>query len=175
MEDQHPENAKHRRPTTPFGHIEFRKDGGGRHVLAKLRETKEEQEFGLDQLVADALSQRCGRVLEELWPLDERGHDLGARECGDPIEIQVCEATLRGLPEIDPCDEHVTIIVNEPGTQRHINKDAYEALVATLIKGKVRKRYSTLGQKRLILLVADMTGTLLVSNSEAMLKARQAL
>lgn len=169
------DKREHKRPTTPFGFIVFSKDGKVRSEITTLPDTKDAQEIELGRLFVQALYERYGRLLVDLKQLDERGHDLHAREANSSIEIQVAEARLESLSEVDCTHPDVVVIVPRPGRQLCVKRHDYWSIVAAAIEGKIKKHYAKLQSSRLFLVVVDMSGSSIFLRPEVLQTAKEAL
>lgn len=115
-----------KKPTHPFGTINFSKDGKVRPDIRRLSEDRVEQEKGAIDIIAEQFG-RMGRPITDIIQLPESDHDFGATCEGNPIIIQLTKLVSRDFH--DP----VTFL---------LDAKAEATALSNVIGGKLDKHYA---------------------------------
>lgn len=85
-----------RKPTRPFGHIAFSKDGKVSKEMRQLSEIKEVQELEAVSTFADLFnSLEAERQIRDITQLEQNGQDFSVRIGSTTVEIQLTELVNR--------------------------------------------------------------------------------
>ena len=115
-----------KKPTQPFGTINFSKDGKVRPDIKRLSEDRVEQQKGAIDIIAEQFG-RTVRPITDIIQLPETGHDFRATCEGNAVIIQLTELVSRNFH--DP----VTFLVD---------LEAESAALANSVSGKLDKHYA---------------------------------
>ena len=115
-----------KKPTQPFGTINFSKDGKVRPDIRQLSEDRVEQEKGVIDIIAEHFG-RMGHPITDIKQLPESDHDFEATCEGNPVIIQLTELVSRDFH--DP----VTFL---------LDTEAEAAALSKVISGKLDKHYA---------------------------------
>ncbi len=126
-----------KKPTRPFGTINFSKNGKVRPDIRRLSENKVEQEKSVINIIAEHFG-RKGRPIINIVPLSESDHDFKAICEGETIIIQLTELVSRDFHDTD------TFL---------LNTEAEAVALSKVIGGKLDKHYAKPKGQRFWLIV----------------------
>lgn len=139
-----------KKPTLPFGHIAFSKDGRVSRRMFQLSTVKEEQELeAIGRFVERFNRIDEKRQISDLMQLSEADHDFSALVDGRRIEIQLTELVQHSyiFPMTDdeyregrwPC-----VVVRGPNqTPMRLDEELRDRALCDVVEKKVRKHYAS--------------------------------
>lgn len=137
-----------KKPTEPYGHIAFGKDGSVRKVIKKLPDIKLEQEIEVGDLFAGRLATIRGRQYE-VEPCDENDHDFRLHAKNEKILIQATEIVSRDYLRLLSIDDYrngnhkFTEFVHMQVDEIYgVDLEAKEIVILDRLKAKIQKHYS---------------------------------
>ena len=136
-----------KKPTEPFGHIAFGKDGSIRKHVDVLPDQKSEQELEVGRRFASGLTKVSGEEYEVL-PCEENYHDFWLKTDSIETLVQMTEIVsrdyLRPLSAEDYRNGNHTytdFVVGENGAIFGVDQEAKANVLLERIKNKLSKNY----------------------------------
>jgi len=160
-------NKMPRKPTDPFGHIAFSKNGTVKKVMKKLSENKEQQEAGAINIFLEFMKTTRPELKINIdHKLPETDHDFLLKSTNGPITVQLTELVERDFTFQKSKDkynkgEHREYIHNAYGHMPWVvDNELRDSALARAIETKVKKNYAK-GMSEILWLVIFSTSSLL--------------
>jgi len=155
-----------KKPTNPYGHIAFGKDGSFEGKMRKLSSDKATQEEDVVNNFARAFARHDPRgTMRLLEPLPEADHDYLVEVDGQKVELQVTELICSDFGS--PLSGDVSGARSLGGGPFRIDDAKRDAALAKKIEKKVLKCYAPSQGRKTWLLVFSTTAAYLTEHFEA--------
>ena len=166
--------GKPRKPTEPFGHIAFGKDGSVTKRMDELSSDKDEQEGGAIHRFAERLRDSLpSLVIEGLTPLSQADHDFLLRTSAGDVTVQLTELVERDYARPISAEEYNRGVFQEyiqkaPGAiPWGIDTERRDTALRRVIQKKIDKNYAKAHGETLWLVVFSTSSSYLTEYFEA--------
>ena len=156
-----------RKPTDPFGHIAFSKNGSVKKVMKKLSENKEQQESGAMNIFLEFMKITRPELKMDIdHKLPEADHDFLLKSTNGPITVQLTELVegdfiFQKAKGKNNKGEHREYIHNSYGHMLWaVDNELRDSALVRAIETKVKKNYSK-GISEILWLVIFSTSSFL--------------
>ena len=137
-----------RKPTTPFGHVAFGKDGGARKYVERLSSDKQGQEAEVGRRLAARLSELTGRHHIAV-PCEENDHDFWINTSSSVVQVQATEVVSRDYLVPLTVDQfangqhsYIETIFEGEGTIFGVDRSRKDRVLIEKLKRKLSKNYA---------------------------------
>ncbi|WP_050030817.1 hypothetical protein [Verrucomicrobium sp. BvORR034] len=138
-----------KKPTTPFGHIAFAKDGRIRREISQLSDDKATQETEAATRFVHKFNEAFpSRQITELTQLPENDHDFSAFVAGSRVHLQLTELVDRTYTFAMSEQEYragkwaCAVHDKSGGIPRRIDEEVRDQALGNVIKAKLAKQYA---------------------------------